>query len=192
MNDCCTRNFTLARGLGQVVRQFDDASTDPAAISGSAPSGAKGPIPTSNFGSRVTIAALASVLGSLLLATSIAFVVSFFRNRRLRKQLSSLEELHAATQRMVAARGMQPLRLSTSMNIKDEIASQLSYDMMQQTPSTYYQPPTPSSVTPGYVYPTPSGRRPSWPRNVRHVGGTPELPDGGGISELPGDKEMQQ
>ncbi|KAH8894194.1 hypothetical protein GQ53DRAFT_858863 [Thozetella sp. PMI_491] len=185
VNDCCTRNFTLTRGLGQVVRQFDGSTSDPSATAG-ASGGFRGP---SGGAARITVAVLASVLGALLLITFIAFWVSLYRNRRLRKQLAALENLHNKTQSIIAARGLQPLRLSMSMNAKDEATSPLSWDMTQ-TPS-YHQPPTPSSMAPGYIYSPPTVRRPSWPRNVRSMEGMPELPNGVQLSELPGDKDVR-
>ncbi len=189
-SDCCSRNFTLARGLGQVVRQFDDSpGGDPSAsAAGPAASSLRNP-GGGAFTSRMIIAIISSVLGTLLLATSVAFLFSLLNNRKLRRQLNSLEAIHTRTQSVIAAAGIQGLRISTSMNVKDEAASQISYDM---TPSAYHPPLTPSSMGPGYGYPTPmSSRRPSLPRTARRMDSMSELGNGMGISELSADKDMR-
>lgn len=104
--DCCTqKNFTLARGLGAVVRQF---TTSPASSNSSSsapsPSGSgwssgdgngngNGNGNGSRFdrGQRLVTAIVAGVLGALLLASLVAFGFSYSRARHLRRQVDRLQ-----------------------------------------------------------------------------------------------------
>ncbi|CAK7201699.1 hypothetical protein SEUCBS139899_004408 [Sporothrix eucalyptigena] len=101
--DCCSRsNFTLAHGLGAVVRQFTaNANADaPSNGSSSGPGSNQGP-PFGDFGNgsrfpdrnqRLVTAIVAGVLGALLLASLVAFGFSYSRARHLRRQVDRLQQ----------------------------------------------------------------------------------------------------
>ncbi|ERT02967.1 uncharacterized protein SPSK_09296 [Sporothrix schenckii 1099-18] len=100
--DCCAqKNFTLARGLGAVVRQFtavptaDNASTTTGAAS--SPTGrydGNGGGGRFNFdrSQRLVTVIVAGVLGALLLAALVALGFSYSRARHLRRQVDRLQQ----------------------------------------------------------------------------------------------------
>lgn len=100
--ECCLRNFTLTRGLGTVMRQFDNAMPTPSTVDGNSDmtchsgtgddcSGRDG----RDRGMRLIPFVAAGVLGSLLLATIVALGFSYTQNRRLRRQVDTLQNLNA-------------------------------------------------------------------------------------------------
>lgn len=100
--ECCSRNFTLAQGLGTVVRQFDNAMLTPSAADGnndmdchSRGGGDCGGWDGRDRTMRMIPFVVAGVLGSLLLATIVAFGFSCTQNRRLQRQVDTLQNINA-------------------------------------------------------------------------------------------------
>ncbi|KAK4212224.1 hypothetical protein QBC37DRAFT_466085, partial [Rhypophila decipiens] len=102
--ECCSRNFTLTQGLGTVVQQFSNAMIGPGANEDenendtSCRSRAGGDCEGGDGrerGMRMIPFVVAGVLGSLLLATVVAFGFSCTQNRRLRRQVESLQNMAA-------------------------------------------------------------------------------------------------
>ncbi|KAM7219787.1 hypothetical protein V8F06_004821 [Rhypophila decipiens] len=101
---CCSRNFTLTQGLGTVVQQFNNAMIGPGGNENenesdtSCRSRAEGDCEGGDGrerGMRMIPFVVAGILGSLLLATVVAFGFSCTQNRRLRRQVESLQNMAA-------------------------------------------------------------------------------------------------
>jgi type II secretory pathway pseudopilin PulG len=198
---CCTRNFTLTRGIGTVVRQFDDTGSSNT-IDDDNPRG--GPNGNGSFdwrGRGLIPVVVAAVVGSLLLATVVAFGFTWSQNRRLKRQVENLQEISTKTLSFstTSARPSVSVQPSTAASYplsyppepypEELLSPNESYHNIVRTLSanrpqnysTYQpQPPTPSSATqgPGFGYfqgqpAAPAPRRPSWSsRNVRHADST--------------------
>ncbi|KAK0741811.1 hypothetical protein B0T21DRAFT_360160 [Apiosordaria backusii] len=99
--ECCARNFTLSRGLGTVTRQFDNtggsvsiSDNNAASLQNTADNSMPGlPVNMPPWMRLVPIIA-AGLLGSLLLASIVALGFSCTQNRRLRRQVESLQNLN--------------------------------------------------------------------------------------------------
>jgi len=202
-SDCCARNFSLARGLGQVTRQFgmadlSSSSNTPQSSSGGGGGGGGGGGPRDGFDLRrspLLAAIIGGVLGSLLLATIVALVFSHRHNRHLRRQI---ETLQTRTQSGVfAAPGLAPLVTPQTQNKEEILMSPVSYQRMR-TPSEHH---TPSTTSGGFTFPMPPTaptRTPSFPRSSDRRGGdgggaggrTAELADPRAVSELPAEKYL--
>lgn len=100
---CCARNFTLSRGLGTVTRQFDN-NGDSVSISsnGGANPENTGDNPMPGLPAnmppwmRLVPVIAAGLLASLLLASIVALGFSCTQNRRLRRQVESLQNLNTS------------------------------------------------------------------------------------------------
>ncbi|KAK4179488.1 hypothetical protein QBC36DRAFT_362679 [Triangularia setosa] len=99
--ECCTRNFTLSRGLGTVIRQFDNAGSSISIADGNAASlrnAADSSMPglPANMPPWMRLIPIiaAGLLGSLLLAGIVALGFSCTQNKRLRRQVESLQSIN--------------------------------------------------------------------------------------------------
>jgi len=190
--ECCSRNFTLSQGLGTVINQFDntmasvsignnnenDNNTNCRSRGGDGDcNGWDG----RERGMRMIPMIIAGVLGSLFLATIVAFGFSCTQNRRLRRQVETLQNINAnlktysPTSARPSVHSIQPLvPFNYPSYSQDETTP--SPDSYHQPPSTgntirttsnsvyhphsnhhYHEPPTPSSIgpAPGYGFPPP-------------------------------------
>jgi hypothetical protein len=217
-NDCCSRNFTLARGLGTVVRQFDNADTSPSGSNNNnngnegnqaCQSGFRGGPGGGNCNGwngdwrmRLIPVIVAGLTGSLLLAMTVAFGFSCTQNRRLKRQVETLEGLNANLKSFSTISARPSVSAQHMTFYPDETVSPSETYQVMRTSSGYHhsmhQPPTPSSVTagPGYGFPVVAGRRPSLPRTIGHPDSA--ISDGSmhngmrtTISELPAEKEIR-
>ncbi|KAK4194108.1 hypothetical protein QBC40DRAFT_188941 [Triangularia verruculosa] len=99
--ECCARNFTLSRGLGTVTRQFDNTGGS-ISISDNNGASLRNTVEDSMPGlpanmppwMRLVPIIAAGLLGSLLLASIVALGFSCTQNRRLRRQVESLQNLN--------------------------------------------------------------------------------------------------
>ncbi|KAL1902992.1 hypothetical protein Sste5346_000904 [Sporothrix stenoceras] len=114
--DCCAqKNFTLARGMGAVVRQFTSLPTSSNSSSPSpSPSSSGWTRGDGNGGGggrfdrnqRLVTVIVAGVLGALLLASLVAFAFSCSRARQLRRQVDRLQQQEQET--LVVASSLPP------------------------------------------------------------------------------------
>ncbi|KAK4189812.1 hypothetical protein QBC35DRAFT_472277 [Podospora australis] len=99
--ECCARNFTLSRGLGTVTRQFDNTgitnllnggsiqpNTNTDTTSSLMPGGTSTNMPP---WMRLIPIIVSGLLGSLFLATIVALGFSCTQNRRLKRQVETLQ-----------------------------------------------------------------------------------------------------
>ncbi|KAK3320602.1 hypothetical protein B0T19DRAFT_477845 [Cercophora scortea] len=123
--ECCAqRNFTLSRGLGTVTNQFDNAAT-PSSPSTTITTTANPSCTSPSFrgnnndndwdgrggGMRmIPMILVAGLLGSFLLAAIVAFGFSCSQNRRLRRQVETLQALNA-TGRLSGVKSSAPSSL---------------------------------------------------------------------------------
>ncbi|KAK4204755.1 hypothetical protein QBC40DRAFT_163950 [Triangularia verruculosa] len=99
--ECCSRNFTLSRGLGIVTRQFNNAGGSNNLVENTGAS-LQNPADDSMPGlpanmppwMRLVPVIAAGLLASLLLASIVALGFSCTQNRRLRRQVESLQNLN--------------------------------------------------------------------------------------------------
>jgi len=186
--ECCARTFTLSRGVGMVLRQFDnmdrpiddgrelnDSDSQPETQGPDEDDGWQGMV----RGMRLIPIVVSGLLGSLLLATIVALCFSCTQNRRLRRQVDTLQGLNANHVKSYSTPTILSARPSTSvprLNIYPQEEGRISssdaaYHTLR-TPTVYHpqpatQPVTPASATvgPGFGFsaPTPTSRRPSLP-----------------------------
>ncbi|KAK3986600.1 hypothetical protein QBC44DRAFT_352276 [Cladorrhinum sp. PSN332] len=136
---CCERNFTLSRGLGTVIRQFDNSE------SANLTPNTNQPLPPSGGSSisadsemmmsgppwmRIIPMIVSGLLGSTLLATIVALGFSCSQNRRLRRQVETLQSLNTNL-------STQKFRSFSSSSSSSSSASSSS----RSRPSTSVPPP---------------------------------------------------
>ena len=96
--ECCQNSFTLARGVGTPQQQLGTSPASNACTSdSSAASGANGASTSSGGATSNTAAITGGVLGTLLLAVSVALVIVVLHNRRLKVMLSEKATLAGQT-----------------------------------------------------------------------------------------------
>ncbi|KAK4166266.1 hypothetical protein QBC43DRAFT_287165 [Cladorrhinum sp. PSN259] len=120
---CCERNFTLLRGLGTVLRQFDNS--DPGITLGLSNQATPGSPSSTGGGSemmsgppwmRIIPMIVSGLLGSILLATIVALGFSCSQNKRLRRQVETLQSLNMnlSTQKLRSFSGSSASSASSS------------------------------------------------------------------------------
>ncbi|KAK0670014.1 hypothetical protein QBC41DRAFT_318629 [Cercophora samala] len=159
--ECCARNFTLSRGLGTVTRQFDnsDGSVSISNNGASLPDTVDNPMPglPANMPPwmRLVPVIAAGLLASLLLASIVALGFSCTQNRRLRRQVQSLQDINttltteklrsysisrssptSSTRPSVSAPSVPPPIITTTAAVSDD-----SVSAEAKTSSEDYLPP---------------------------------------------------
>jgi len=85
--ECCQNSFTLSRSTGTATRQLGGGAIAGTCAEANATTTAECTPAPSSSGGTSTVAITAGVLGSFLLAVSVALVLVFLNNLRLKKML---------------------------------------------------------------------------------------------------------
>ncbi|CAK7211419.1 hypothetical protein SCUCBS95973_001108 [Sporothrix curviconia] len=153
--DCCTKNnFTLAHGLGAVVRQFTaNANADTPVSSNGGNTSSSGPASGgagngngssngrfSDRNQRLVTAIVAGVLGALLLASLVAFGFSYSRARHLRRQVDRLQQQQTtaglASASSTTSSPLEPTVSSRSRSLRIETQGLVGVGMVPHLPSS--------------------------------------------------------
>lgn len=156
--ECCSRNFTLgSRGLGTVVRQLDNTGSASLSSGPPGPSGSSGnagddcqPGRGNNCSSSngndwrgmrlITIVLVGGLLGSLLLGAIAATCWQCTQNRRLRRQVQTLEN-NNITSGNLAAKRKASYSGSSASHHSSILSSRSRPSMSVQRLTTYFPPP---------------------------------------------------